>query len=568
MTSTRRQQALDLRIAAAQLACRFSETNSAGQRHSNSEEENFRAQNYLASFTKGLPHNVHSGLLRDAGDYRALLASIRNTRDATSVAAGFNGTRANPQWSAASTLRFDQTDKVCIRDWEGIHAGLDFSLAGPDAQSLTLAPPPALGSAVLTREMAELYALAQLRDAPLALFTPTQNSHRSALRDLSQRRLLEVRAALQRLAGADRTCKASREHSGLQQMLARQMLHEDADTDEIYLSQFLLCGTHAPHTDDVASDGMIVWGAQRFDQRVRRAPNRDYATTWNEWLDLQHGADLCHRGRHPHSMRTGDDFRFITTARDLAAYVHQAAPPRIFMNACLILLGLGYGGTAPTARWPMAHGLSRDEFGGHSLFALLAQAANSAIAAARFQQYQVHRRLRPEALAARLEKFDHPHVTTPQLSAMFADLVAAGIFNEDGRTAGRSNRLLPMAWIEGSPMAPSYCSAYAAAAGACATVMKAFFDDDVLDITGNGEYCALLPTDDGRVLMPQELRQALTIGAEIDKLACNLAVGRCWAGVSFHSDIAAGLDLGEKVATCLLNEIRLLRSASKLSRSE
>jgi hypothetical protein len=346
------------------------------------------------------------------------------------------------------------------------------------------------------------------------------------------------------------------------------MLRADFDTHEIYLSQFLLCGTHAPNTSDSASNGMIIWGTQRFDQRVRRATNRDYATTWSEWLDLQHGADLGHRHRDPQSMRTGDDFRFITTARDLAAYVHQAAPQRMFMNACLILLARSGNGTASMVQWPPAHELCRDEFGGHSLFALLAQAASSAIAAARFQQFQVHRRLRPEALAARLEKFDHPDVTSPVLSALFADLVAAGIFNDDGRPAGRSNRLLPLAWVEGSPMSPSYCSAYAAAAGACATVMKAFFDDGVLDISGTGEHCALLPAGDGRTLVPVALQKPLTVAAEIDKLACNLAVGRCWAGVSFYSDVAAGLYLGEQVATCLLDEIRLLRNASKLSRGK
>jgi hypothetical protein len=42
--------------------------------------------------------------------------------------------------------------------------------------------------------------------------------------------------------------------------------------------------------------------------------------------------------------------------------------------------------------------------------------------------------------------------------------------------------LLPMAFQEGSPMHPSYGAGHATVAGACVTILKAFFDGDVVRI--------------------------------------------------------------------------------------
>ena len=109
--------------------------------------------------------------------------------------------------------------------------------------------------------------------------------------------------------------------NGLQRALADQGLLQSAGAACPYLSQFLLCGTHAAGTADVASSGIIVCGAQRIDQRVQRPLNRDYATTWNEWLELQQGADLSNRVRHPRATRLGDNLRFISTPRDLAGWL-------------------------------------------------------------------------------------------------------------------------------------------------------------------------------------------------------------------------------------------------------
>ena len=41
---------------------------------------------------------------------------------------------------------------------------------------------------------------------------------------------------------------------------------------------------------------------------------------------------------------------------------------------------------------------------------------------------------------------------------------------------GAGNWLLPMAFPEGSPMHPSYGAGHATVAGACTTILKAWFD--------------------------------------------------------------------------------------------
>src|SRR4029453_16064711 len=49
----------------------------------------------------------------------------------------------------------------------------------------------------------------------------------------------------------------------------------------------------------------------------------------------------------------------------------------------------------------------------------------------------------------------------------------------------------------------------------------------------------------------------LTIGGELDKLATNIGMGRCFAGIHWCSDVEDGLRLGEEVAIRILREVRL-----------
>ena len=100
-----------------------------------------------------------------------------------------------------------------------------------------------------------------------------------------------------------------------------------------------------------------------------------------------------------------------------------------------------------------------------------------------------------------------------------------------------------------SPTHPSYPAGHATVAGACATVLKAFFNETF--VIPN----PVVTSADGLLLLPYE-GPGLTVGSELDKLTSNFAIGRNAAGVHWRSDSIKGLKLGEAVAIGILTEMR------------
>ena len=106
-----------------------------------------------------------------------------------------------------------------------------------------------------------------------------------------------------------------------------------------------------------------------------------------------------------------------------------------------------------------------------------------------------------------------------------------------------------MAYPEGCPTHPAYPAGHAAIAGACATVLKAFFKE-------TQELPApVLVSPESLALAPYR-GVALTVGGELNKLASNISLGRDVAGVHWRSDGIAGLKLGEAVALQVLTHLR------------
>lgn len=156
------------------------------------------------------------------------------------------------------------------------------------------------------------------------------------------------------------------------------------------------------HTVDA---GFGAYGSIRFDQRVRVAtPDQNYMITWEDWFDVQNGANV----RLTESY-VPNAWRFIATPRDLCTWVHYDALYEAYLNACLLLLGMGC---------PFDPGIPfqdqdfRDKqlgfatFGGPHILSLVTEVATRALKAVRFQKFNVHRRLRPEAAAGELFQWD------------------------------------------------------------------------------------------------------------------------------------------------------------------
>ncbi len=109
--------------------------------------------------------------------------------------------------------------------------------------------------------------------------------------------------------------------------------------------------------------------------------------------------------------------------------------------------------------------------------------------------------------------------------------------------------LLPMAFPEGSPTHPAYPAGHAGISGACATILKAFFNEDF--VIPN----PVVASADGLSLVPYE-GPPLTVGGELNKLAANITLGPDIAGVHWRSDSIEGINLGEQVAIGALRDIR------------
>ncbi|HEX8700461.1 MAG TPA: hypothetical protein VF815_16550, partial [Myxococcaceae bacterium] len=107
--------------------------------------------------------------------------------------------------------------------------------------------------------------------------------------------------------------------------------------------------------------------------------------------------------------------------------------------------------------------------------------------------------------------------------------------------------LLPQAFPEGSPIHPSYGAGHSVIAGACCTVLKAFFDEDAVIAD------PVVASPDGLSLVPY-VGPPLTVGGELNKLASNCSIGRNIAGVHYRTEAIESMYLGEAVAIEMLKD--------------
>jgi hypothetical protein len=182
-------------------------------------------------------------------------------------------------------------------------------------------------------------------------------------------------------------------------------------------------------------------------------------------------------------------------------------------------------------------------YGNTHVASVLCAVTKPALKAVWYQKWFVHRRLRPEEFAGQI----HNHVTGAAKYPIHADILNSPVLNDVFNKNG--TYLLPQAFPEGSPTHPAYGAGHATVAGACVTVLKAFFDESFV-IRG-----PVVASPDGNTRLPYQGPE-LTVGGELNKLAYNVAMGRNMAGVHWRSDAVESLKLGEQVAIRYLQEER------------
>ena len=183
-------------------------------------------------------------------------------------------------------------------------------------------------------------------------------------------------------------------------------------------------------------------------------------------------------------------------------------------------------------------------FGDPHILSLVTEVASRALKAQWYQKWQVHRKLRPEAFGGLIHRQLNsistppptPGLTKPDpsypihndiLSKTGSNQVLERIFNHNkNQNDGISGSyLLPQAFPEGSPVFPSYGAGHATVAGACSTILKAWFKED--DIINNPQIpnpSKLLPSGDdllkGDHLISYngDVKDKLTVGGELNKV--------------------------------------------------
>jgi hypothetical protein len=456
--------------------------------HSNNGDESLY-QNLIGSFSKGLPHDSNGEV--DPRAYSALFAACVTgaPADFDAIPMGGNTPLIDPQ------------------------AGAAFDLEGTDSHQLSIPPAPPLASAWRAGEAVEVYWQAILRDVPFSEYATDSNAQ-DAIAEINN--LTEFRGPRD---PATNTVTAQTLFRGF----------TAGDLAGPYISQFLYY--------------TVEFGAAEVVQRFLtylplNKGGHDYLTTFDSWLHCQNGQGAF----------AANDYdpvrRYIRTGRDIGAYVHVDVLFEAYFNACLYLIDSGapLNPGNPYVDSPNQTGFGT--FGPPHIKALLAEAATRALKAVWYQKWFVHRVLRPEAfgglvhltLAGTRDYPLHPDILNSQ--------AVKRVFIRNG------TGLLPHEFPEGCPQHPSYGQGHATVAGACATMVKAFFDDRF--VLPN----PVVPNSDGTALLPYTGPDAgaLTVGGEMNKLASNIGIGRDHAAVHWRSDYQEALLLGEQVAISILRD--------------
>ncbi len=445
--------------------------------------------NKIGSYSKGLPHQANGEV--DLNGYYALTSALLT----------------------GSPEMFEQIPMGGDRKLINPQSGLAFDMEGADCFSFTQPPAPAFASRENAAEIAENYWMAILRDVPFSEYE-TNATAAAAAADLN-------------LFGAD--FKGARDTNGsvTPRVLFRGLT--PGDKAGPYLSQFF----YKP----------CFFGSNEVSQKVRTvlgadSGGQDYMTDFDSWLSVQNGI----------SPAGGDIFdpipRYMRNGRDIGQWVHVDVLFQAYFQAFLILAGMGVPSDAGNPYNNSATQEGFGTFGGPHIATLLCEVATRALKAVWNQKWYVHRRLRPEVFAERVDRTAYHGANYPVHSEILNSIdtkTRLGGFLTGG------NAFLPMAFPEGSPTHPAYGAGHGTVAGACVTILKAWFDESF--VIPN----PVAPDSSGQNLIPYS-GDSLTVGGELNKVASNVALGRNIAGVHWRSDGTESLRLGEAVAISVLRD--------------
>lgn len=387
-------------------------------------------------------------------------------------------------------------------------AGLAFSLVGADSNSFYAKPSPAFASAQFAHELAENYWMALARDVSFDSYGVDSITMNAAV-ELNT--YPDYGGPLPTVAGTN---------------LFRGLA--PGCSLGPFVSQFL----YHP----------VNLGPVTLDQRsYPPIAGSNYMTIWTEFIAIQNGLPPSGPGVTYETLP-----KYITNGRDLIHYVHTDVLFRSFQNAAIMLVNWN-APLKPAVPYvtTLLNQAGWATFGAPALYASLAEAAEEALKATWFQKWQVHRKLRPEEAGGRVDRVKTNLASWPLNPDILGSAAVTAMHTQFG------TYLLSQAYPEGSSLDPSYTAGSAAAAGACATILKFWYQES------HAIQYPLMPTPgNASSLSNYTGPDSLTVGGELNKLAWNVAVAHNMAGVNWRSDAAEALKLGEQVAVALIRNKR------------
>ncbi|MFL6207904.1 MAG: vanadium-dependent haloperoxidase [Pyrinomonadaceae bacterium] len=428
-------------------------------------------------------------------------------------------------------------------------SGVAYDLEGIDSHQLAANAAPAFASADDAAEEVELYWMSLARDVPFIQYS-SNSTIGSAVTDLNTRYKWYAGLPQYEVVPPGRTPRLQPrgfptypmtplgQIPGANNNITRDTIFRGFTKGDLtgpYLSQFLIRD--------------IPYGAQTIFNTLQPLAAQNYMTNQDSWFFVQ-------KGCMPSPPAMLQLRRRIVNARDLASYVHIDAITQAYWNALWFILMVpdatrldGGGLGIPFDPNNPYNGNCTQEgfvtFGPTHITALLNKVAYAAHKHAWYEKWFVHRRLRPEEYGGRVN-FTLKNIKQYPINSVINNSTALPLIAQ--QTGG--NYFLPQAYPEGSPVHPSYIAGHATLAGAAATILKAFFNDQAIIPTPVYQTDA----NGNLVTYTGPGYNQLTVGGELDKLASNIALGRDWAGVHWRSDYTASMLRGEDVAVTLLTD--------------
>lgn len=494
----------------------------------NEEELKYEHRHYHGSFHKGLPHDSTTGHLLCPKNYQRMVRSIVKNKQ--------------HQFSKVKMA----SDKIKLANPFASQAGL---IVGLMQKNIYLVAPPTLSSCQGAAEMIEVYAHAIARDIPFVLYHESEEIQR-----LLQPDCLNSRLVLCNLKNAPADCS----HPFTSQTVFRGPTVGELDGP--YISQLLLLKIKAGAL--TSSQDYLVPPTRNYG--MRHQVRVEWGINSTETIKIQNGELNSIPNNIPGEYLTP---RYIYSGRALAEVVHNDAVYQLFYQAAMILAGLG---AKPNPSWPVYQNQSGFVTNGGIACSLscVADIAAYGLKHAWYWKWQHYRKLRPEVFALWIHNVKTGKVSNDCYeiaSHLFNNKVLEYIKEINYQWDGGCSYTLPLSYHEGSPTHPAYPAGHAVIAGACATILKMFYDSDqpwksikgVQSGSLSGIPGAIVQADvNGKNLIEYDFPvDEITVGGEINKLASNVTIGRDWAGVHYRSDGIQGMYLGEKIAIYYMRDL-------------